>query len=222
MLMVTTTVGMLDGILGDTSNLGPAVSLDAVLVVGSAGLEHGLVDSSAASDEAEGRSVLAAEELLYARWELYSSSAGVGVVGDDGAVASRRLCDLAAVASLLLERAHNGTFRHGSDGQYVANVELRLLSAVDELSGAHALGADHGLGDPSVLVRILELNFSERGASAGVMYDVLDETLDKALSLGKVERAQLGGTLSALGPCCENGSSTFTLALNHSPHVYVL
>lgn len=52
MLMITTTVRMFDGILGDTTNLGPAVSLHAVLVVGSAGLEHGLVDSSSACDEA--------------------------------------------------------------------------------------------------------------------------------------------------------------------------
>lgn len=143
-------------------------------------------------------------------------------MGNDGAVASRRLCDLAAVASLLLQRAHDGTFRHGSNRQNVANIELRLLSAMDKLSSADTFGADHRFGDPAVLVGVLELNFSEGSASARVMYDVLDETLDKALSLGKVERAQLGGTLSALGPCCENRPSTFTLALDHSPHVYVL
>merc|ERR1712036_211723 len=53
MLMVTTTVGMLDWILGDTTHLWPAVSLHAELVVGAAGLEHWLVDSSAAGDEAQ-------------------------------------------------------------------------------------------------------------------------------------------------------------------------
>ena len=33
MLVVTTTVGMLDGVLGNTTDLGPAVALDGVLVV---------------------------------------------------------------------------------------------------------------------------------------------------------------------------------------------
>merc|ERR1712227_1145080 len=53
MLMVTTTVGMLDGVHGHTSNLGPAVPLHSVFVVGSAGLEHGLVASTATSNDAD-------------------------------------------------------------------------------------------------------------------------------------------------------------------------
>merc|ERR1719219_2445539 len=62
--MVTTTVGMLDWILGDTSHLGPAVSLHAELVVGTAGLQHWLVNSSTASDEAKRSTVSAGVQLL--------------------------------------------------------------------------------------------------------------------------------------------------------------
>merc|ERR1719370_2687448 len=43
--MVTTTVRMLDGIHGHTTNLGPRVPLSLVLEVGSAGLQQRLVDS---------------------------------------------------------------------------------------------------------------------------------------------------------------------------------
>merc|ERR1719220_2542192 len=50
MLMVTTTVGMLDGVHRHTSDLGPAVPLDSVLVVRTAGLQHGLVDPTASGD----------------------------------------------------------------------------------------------------------------------------------------------------------------------------
>merc|ERR1719450_1668822 len=64
MLMVTTTVGMLDGVHGHTSDLGPAVPLDAVLVVSAAGLEHGLVAPTATSDDADDGPVLAWVELL--------------------------------------------------------------------------------------------------------------------------------------------------------------
>jgi len=101
MLMVTTTVGMLDWILGDTSNLGPAVPLHSEFVVSSASLQHWLVDSSTAGDETKDCSVLAREQFLDTGWELHSCSASVWVVGYDGAVASRGLGNLAAVTSFL-------------------------------------------------------------------------------------------------------------------------
>jgi len=102
MLMVTTTVGMLDWILGDTSNLWPAVSLHAELVVGSACFEHWLVDSSTAGDETEHGTVSAAVELLDAGWQLDSGLAGVAVMGDNGAVSTGSLGDLASVTRFLL------------------------------------------------------------------------------------------------------------------------
>jgi len=198
MLMVTTTVGMLDGVLGDTSHLWPAVSLHAELVVGSAGLEHGLVDSSATGDEAKHGSVSAGVKLLDARRKLDSGLASVGVVGDDGAVATTGLGDLATVTRFLLEGADNGTLWHLADWHDVTDVELSLLTGVDELAGADALGSDHGLGDLSVLVWVLELDLGEWGTPAWVVDDVLHETLDESLSLGIVERSELGGALSAL------------------------
>jgi len=218
MLMVTTTVRMLDRVLRDTTHLWPAVALHAELVVSAAGLEHGLVDTSAASDEAEARSVLAVEKLFDAGWELHSGSAGVGVVRDDGAVTAGGLGDLAAVTGLLLERADDGTFWHVADRHDVTDVELRLLAAVDELAGADALWRDHGLGDLSVLVRVLELNLGDWRAAARVVADVLDETLDEALSLGKVERAELGGALAAFRARGENRAGALSLALDDSTH----
>lgn len=49
-LLVTTTVGMVDGVHSDTSNLGPSVSLGLVLPVSSASLEEGLIGSLATGD----------------------------------------------------------------------------------------------------------------------------------------------------------------------------
>merc|ERR1739840_44487 len=45
--MVTTTVGMLHGVHGNTTNLGPAVPL--VFVVSTTSLQDGLVDTSTTS-----------------------------------------------------------------------------------------------------------------------------------------------------------------------------
>lgn len=52
-LVVTTPVGMLHGVHGHTTHHGPAVALDPVLVVGPAGLQHGLLRAAAASHHAD-------------------------------------------------------------------------------------------------------------------------------------------------------------------------
>merc|ERR1712018_877425 len=156
MLMVTTTVGMLDGVHGHTSDLGPAVPLDSVLVVSSAGLEHGLVATTATSNDADDGPVLGGVELLDAGGQLDPGSAGVGVMGDDGAVAAGSLGHLTAVTSLLPHGAGDGAFRHLSDGQDVTDRKLSLLTAVDELAGGDAFRGDHDFLSLPVLVGVVE------------------------------------------------------------------
>jgi len=204
MLMVTTTVRMLDWILGYTSHLWPAVSLDAEFVVGSAGLEHWLVDSSSASDEAKHCSVSAAVKLFDTRWEFYSSFAGVSIVGNDGAVSTGGLGNPASVTRLLFERAHDGTLWHLSNWHDVTDVELSLFTGVDELSSANAFRTYHSLSNFSVLVWILKLNLCKWSAPAWIVYDILDQTLDKALSLSIIEAPQFCGALSAFATAGEN------------------
>ena len=51
-LVVTSSVGMLDGVHGNTPHARPAVSLGLVLMVSTSSLEHGLVGTSTASDDA--------------------------------------------------------------------------------------------------------------------------------------------------------------------------
>jgi len=51
-LMVTTTVGMFDGVHGDTSNSWPVSLFGVRSVVACIGTEHGLVSSLAASNDA--------------------------------------------------------------------------------------------------------------------------------------------------------------------------
>merc|ERR1719284_272951 len=218
MLMVTTTVGMLDGVHGHTSDLGPAVPLDSVLVVGSAGLEHGLVATTPTSDDADDGPVLRGVELLDAGGQLDPGAAGVGVVGDDGAVAAGGLGDLAAIAGLLLHGAGDGAFGHLSDGQDVADRQLSLLTAVDELAGGDALGGDHHLLPLPVLVGVVEDHPGQGSAAAWVVHDVLDETLDEAMPFGKVEGPELGGALSAGGDGGEDGAGALSLSTDDPSH----
>lgn len=52
MLMVTSSVGMLHGVHAHTTHLGPGVPLHLVLVVGSTGLQQGLVYPASARHDA--------------------------------------------------------------------------------------------------------------------------------------------------------------------------
>lgn len=64
MLVVTTTVGVIDGVHGYTTSTGPRVALDLVLVVSVSGLEEGLVNTATTSDDTDDATSLARENLL--------------------------------------------------------------------------------------------------------------------------------------------------------------
>merc|ERR1719266_218327 len=115
MLMVTTTVGMLHGVHRNTTNLRPAVPLSLVLVVGTASLQHRLVDPSSSGHDTDHSSVGAGDNLLGAGGQLDPGPLGVGVVSDHSGVVAAGPGHLAAVTGLLLKVAHNGSLRHVAD-----------------------------------------------------------------------------------------------------------
>ena len=77
--MVTTTVGVLDGVHRNTGHLRPLVPLGAVLVVGGTGLQERLVDTTATGDDANGATRDRRDRLLLARRELDPSLASLRV-----------------------------------------------------------------------------------------------------------------------------------------------
>ena len=64
------------------------------------------------------------DDLLGAGGQLYPGLLGLWVVRDDGGVVSRSTGELAPVSRLLLHTANDGTLRHCSDGQDIADVQL--------------------------------------------------------------------------------------------------
>lgn len=73
-LVVASSVGMVDGVHGHPAHPGPAVPLHAELVVGVAGLEQRLLDPAAAGDLPHHRAAVALHQLLGARRELHPAS----------------------------------------------------------------------------------------------------------------------------------------------------
>merc|ERR1712002_1243567 len=127
MLMVTTTVGMLDGVHSNTTNLRPAVALNPVLVVGTASLQHGLINTATTSNNANHGTV----------------------VGNDLGIVARGTGNTAAVSTLLFQVADDGSLRQVTNGHDIANIHVSFLATVEELSSVHALSSKEDfLADP--------------------------------------------------------------------------
>lgn len=151
-----TTVRMVDGVHGNTTSLGPAVALDGELVLGARSLEEGLVGTATTSDDTDHATGAGVDDLLGTGGQLDAGLALVGVVADNGDVATRRAAESTTVTNLLLDVGDDGTLRHLTERKNVADGKGGLLAGVDELAGVHALVGDEGLGNLLVLVRVTE------------------------------------------------------------------
>lgn len=204
---------MLYRILGNTTNSGPAVSLDGILVVSTSSLEQGLVRSASASDNTNLSSDCGGNRLLSSRRKTETSGALLVIVRDNDGEGTRPTSKGTAVSQLGLDVADNGTFRYRREGKDVANSEGGLLSAVHKLSRVHAFGADKNLIVALVVVGIAELDLGNGGTSTRVMEDFLDDTTDVSMLLGVVERTELDRTLASAAVALEDGRLTATLGL---------
>jgi len=219
MLMVTTTVRMVDGVHGNTTSLGPAVALDGELMLSTRSLQERLVRSATTSNNTDHASGAAADNLLGTRWELDTGLALIGVVSNDGDVVARSAGESSPVTDLLLDVGNNGTLGDGSQRQDVADRQTGVLSSVDELTSVQSLGSDEGLGVKLELVGVAELNTGERCTSARIVDYLLDNAADISVTLSEVERTEFGWGNTQAGVGCEDAASTFTLVSNNATHL---
>jgi len=218
-LMVTTTVRVLNGVTGDTTDVRPAVALGAEAEVGVTGLEDGLLDTSTASDKADAGTAGGGDGLLLAGGELEAGAAGLEVVGDNDAVVAGGLGEGATVANLGLNVADDATLGDGAEGEDVADGEGGAGAAEDGLTSEHTLSSDEELLDALVLVRVAELDLGEGGTTAGVVSDLLDGTAHVSVALAVVVGAEAGGSEALVGVDLEVGGLTVTAGENSLSHV---
>jgi len=122
-LMVTTTVRMLDGVHSNTSDDRPVTLLCVGPVVGLVGLEHGLVSSGATGDNTDHASAATEDGLADAGWESDSGLLAIlGVTDDDGGGAGGT-GEAATVTELGLDVGDNGALWHHINGEDVADGE---------------------------------------------------------------------------------------------------
>jgi len=218
MLMITTTVRMFDGIHGNTTHCGPAISLRLILVISATGLQDGLVDTTTTRDNSNHSAIGRWNNLLGAGWKLDAGLLGVGIVSDNGSVVTGSTGKSATIARLLFQVADNGTFGHAADGKNIADLQSSTLSTVDKLSGVHSFGGQEKFLALLEAIRILENDYRQRGTTTGVMDNFLNDTLDVSLSLGKVDGPQFGGPLAMLVVRLEDASCSLTLGSDNSSH----
>jgi len=144
-LMVTTTVGVLDGVHADTLDVWPAVALGLVLPVAATSLEHWLVDTTSAGNNTNRTTARRLYDLLGAGRQTKTSGTSVRVVRNDRSVVSGRPSELASITWPCLDIADHSTFGEGGEWQNVSDFELRLLSAVHKLAGIQTLNCNEVL-----------------------------------------------------------------------------
>jgi len=217
-LMVATTVGVINGVHCDTTNLGPLVALGPVLVAGPAGLGNGLVHAATTGDDANHGTAIRAHGLARAGGKLDTGQAFVDDMRNDSNVVPRSTGELATVSGLALQVANDSTLGHGADREDVADAELGLLTAVHVLASVHTLSGDEQLLISAVVVSIAELDLAEGSATTGVVNNVVDDTLDVSVALGEVDGAKLSGSLAVVGVSSEDGTTTLTLCADDATH----
>jgi hypothetical protein len=153
MLVVTTTVRMVDGVHSNTTSPGPAVALGSELksrqylskkneqvsgstyfMLGSRGLEERLVCSSTTGNNADHTTRRAGKNLLGTRWELDTGLALIRVVANDSHVVAGGTAERTTVTRLVFDVRKDGTFGDRGEREDVADGESGVLSGVDELA----------------------------------------------------------------------------------------
>jgi len=205
-LVVSSSVGVIDGVHGNTTSPGPRVPLRLELVEGSSSLQQRLVDSSSSSDDTDGGSGGSGDGLLGSRRKTKSGLVLVDRVSNDGGVVSGGSGDGSTVTNSLLDVADDGSLGALVKGEDVSDREGGLLSTVDEGSGGHTLSGDESLLSELVSVRVSEDDLGEGRSSSGVVDDILDNTSDVTVPLSEVQGSESRGLLPVVGVRLEDPS----------------
>jgi hypothetical protein len=207
MLMITTTVRMVDGVHSNTTSLGPAVTLNGVLVLSTGRLcriisnypspflvesrtQHRLIGTSSTSNNSDHSTSSGRNNFLGTGWELNTSLALVRVVSNDGNIVSGCSSKRTTVTSLLLDIANHGTFWDRGKRKNVADLEVGVFAGVDKLSRVHSLVGDESLGVELESVRVPKDHFGQRSTTSRVVNDVLHSSSYISMTLGVIEGSE--------------------------------
>lgn len=134
--------------------------------MGTTSLEQWLVNTTTSSNDTDGSTRCAGDDLLGTTGQTDTGHLSVLIVSDNGGIVAGSTCKSTTVACLAFNIAHDRTFGERAERENVADVDDSLLSTVDELAGGHTLGSNERLCASLEAVWVAELNASERSTTA--------------------------------------------------------
>jgi hypothetical protein len=122
----------------------------------------------------------------------------IRVVADDGAVVTRSTSDTSTVTRSLFNVGDIGTFGHLAYRKNVTDLKVSLLTAENELAGIETFDGNKVFLDFGELVRMTESDTGKGGTTSRIVDDLLDNTLNVAMTFTVVIDTEGGGTLTVL------------------------
>jgi len=220
MLVITTTMRMVDGVHSNTTSARPVVTLSLVFVERPTSLQQRLLDPSTTSNDSNGNPAASRNGLFRSRRETDTGFV-VLRVSDDGSIGSGCSGERTTVTDLLFDVADDGTFGTLGDGENVSDGEGRFFAAVHESTSVETLGCDECLFAEFVAVWVTENDSGEGCTTARVVDDFFYDSTDVAVSFSVVERSELGRVLVEMCVRLENGMRA-PLCPNNSTHGLIL
>ena len=141
-LMVTTSMGMLNRVHSYTTHLRPAVPLHSKLVISITSLEERFLSPTTTCNLANHCTTATWNNLLRTRWKLDPGGIIIGVVTNNNGIIPRSSSENPTVTNMVLNVANDSSFRDRSKGQHISNHKGSFLTTIHELSGVHTLGGD--------------------------------------------------------------------------------
>jgi len=217
-LMVTTTVWMVNRIHSNTTSTRPVVSLCLVLMVCTSSLQEGLINSPPTGNDANSGTSIAANGLFRSRGKTDSRLVIVSGVPDDGGIVARGASQGAAVTNFLLDVADDGTFWKSRDGEDVSDIESGFLAAIDKGASVKPFGSDEGFSTEFVPVGIAENDTSKGSTTSRIVNDLFYNASDISITLSKVQGSKRGRSLIVMGVGFEDGMRA-SLSSDYSTHI---
>jgi len=210
-LMVTSSVRMLDWVHGNTSNSWPVPLLGVGSEVGSVGLKEWLVSSLTSSTDSDHTSAGALDGLSDSRWKSDSGLLSVLGVSDDDGGSSGSSSEGSTVSHLGLNVRDDSSLWHGGDWKNVADCKGSFGSSIDKLAGIHALNCDEKLSVLLEFVLVSENDLCERCATTWIVHNVLNNSLDVSSSFSKVQGSETSWGNSLRGVGLEDSATSTSL-----------
>lgn len=183
MLVVTSSVGMVDGVHADTGNAGESFALSFVFVEKGSAFHDGLLVPASSGDDADGGSAAAVDGLPGTGRESDSGLVSLLGVADDGGVGAGASGVGSLVANSGFDVADGGSLGDLTDGEDVSGGDGGLATSEDVLSGVGALSCQEVFGLFLVLIGILEVHLDKGTSTSWIVEHSSDNTSHVALSL---------------------------------------